>query len=117
MAKLADLTRENSQRLSVRLKRWLWENGLALVILIGAVTYGGSMIYDLHLERGKLKKALDRVIFESGMKGCPVYHDGRTTFIISAATTEEARNVLGRIANEADDFHAAINKVEKVKGK
>lgn len=112
---LKNLTRENydsfPQRLRRRVKEWWWPV-LLFILTCGS---GYMMITAERREKADLAKTIERIIYESAMKGCPVFTDGKTHIVISAGSTEEARSMLGKIVVDLESFHAAINKAEGVK--
>lgn len=113
--KLSSLTRENWDSPRAKIKRKAKAVSPFITLYILTVLGLGLLIYQKAEENRQLKNTLSQIIFEHGMKGCPVLTEGRTNIVISAETTLDARNALGKIANDLDDFHAAINKAERIK--
>lgn len=112
---LMHLTRENWDSPKARFKRKL-KASLPYITFYTLTALGLCLLIHQKVEENKkLTNAINQIIYEHGMKGCPVLTEGRTNIVISAESTLDARNALGKIANDLDDFHAAINKAERIK--
>lgn len=109
---LKNLTRENQQRISQRLKGFLKANAIGVGIFFPALCYATFMWSQASIKSNAMKRSLDKAVFNAASAGCPAF-TGPHYIVVSGANSREVRLQLGRIANDLDEFNDTLLGVEK----